>query len=57
MFHRFSLPADPSLVSLVVNSQEHQDLALEAARKAIVLLKNDNNMLPLASVRMGVRGL
>jgi beta-glucosidase-like glycosyl hydrolase len=44
-------------VSLVVNSQEHQDLALEAALKAIVLLKNDNNVLPLASVRMSVRGL
>ncbi|ELR12579.1 betaglucosidase-related glycosidase, putative, partial [Acanthamoeba castellanii str. Neff] len=44
---------DPSLVSLVVNSQEHQDLALEAARKAIVLLKNDNNVLPLASAKLG----
>lgn len=40
-------------MSLVVNSQEHQDLALEAARKAIVLLKNDNNVLPLASAKLG----
>lgn len=27
--------------------KEHTDLALEAARKSIVLLKNDNNVLPL----------
>jgi beta-glucosidase len=31
----------------VVNSARHQQLALEAARKAIVLLKNDGNALPL----------
>ena len=31
----------------VVNSKEHQDLALEAARKSIVLLKNENGVLPL----------
>ena len=31
----------------VVDSQEHRALALEAARQAIVLLKNDNNFLPL----------
>ncbi len=30
-----------------VNTPEHQALALEAARKAIVLLKNDDNLLPL----------
>ena len=28
-------------------SEEHADLALEAARKAIVLLKNENHLLPL----------
>jgi len=32
----------------VVNSRKHQKLALEAARKAIVLLKNENNLLPLS---------
>lgn len=31
----------------VINSPEHRDLALETARKSIVLLKNDN-VLPLA---------
>lgn len=31
----------------VVDSKEHQALALEAARKSIVLLKNKDNILPL----------
>ncbi|GHU24511.1 glycosyl hydrolase [Spirochaetia bacterium] len=31
----------------VVDSPEHRALALEAARKSIVLLKNDKNLLPL----------
>jgi beta-glucosidase len=31
----------------VVDSKKHKRLALEAARKSIVLLKNDNNILPL----------
>src|SRR5690606_1514119 len=31
----------------VVDSKEHQDLALEAAQKSMVLLKNENNTLPL----------
>lgn len=31
----------------VLHSSEHQQLALEAAREGIVLLKNDNNVLPL----------
>jgi beta-glucosidase len=31
----------------VVNSPEHQELALEAAREAIVLLKNEGHTLPL----------
>ncbi len=31
----------------VVDCKKHKDLALEAARKSIVLLKNDNNLLPL----------
>jgi beta-glucosidase len=29
------------------DSEEHRQLALEAARESIVLLKNENNMLPL----------
>lgn len=32
----------------VVNGQAHQELALEAARESIVLLKNDENLLPLS---------
>jgi beta-glucosidase len=32
----------------IVNSEEHQALALEAARESIVLLKNDGNLLPLS---------
>ena len=32
---------------LVVGCQKHQDIALEAARKSIVLLKNENSFLPL----------
>ncbi|MCL3849800.1 beta-glucosidase [Parabacteroides leei] len=35
------------LVPSVVGSDEHRELALEAARQSIVLLKNKNNMLPL----------
>ncbi len=31
----------------VINCEKHRDLALEAARKSIVLLKNDNDLLPL----------
>jgi beta-glucosidase len=31
----------------VVDSKGHKDLALEAARKSIVLLKNEKNLLPL----------
>jgi beta-glucosidase len=38
---------DPSRAEKTVHSQAHQDLALEAARRGIVLLKNENNLLPL----------
>ncbi|MDR1215107.1 MAG: glycoside hydrolase family 3 C-terminal domain-containing protein [Treponema sp.] len=33
----------------IVNCEKHQQLALEAAQKSIVLLKNDNGLLPLKS--------
>lgn len=39
---------DPSLVERVVRSEEHQELALQAARESIVLLKNAEGMLPLS---------
>jgi beta-glucosidase len=32
----------------VVDSEKHRQLALEAARKSMVLLKNENNLLPLS---------
>jgi len=39
--------ADPALAEKVTNSPEHQQLALKAAHEAIILLKNQNNLLPL----------
>jgi beta-glucosidase len=38
---------DPDYAQKITNSVEHQQLALKVAQKAIVLLKNDNNLLPL----------
>lgn len=38
---------DPDYAEKTNNSEEHKQLALEAARKTIVLLKNDKNLLPL----------
>lgn len=38
---------DPERAVSIVHSKEHQELALEAAREGIVLLKNENNLLPL----------
>jgi beta-glucosidase len=37
---------DPDFAEKVTNSNAHQHLALEAARKAIILLKNDGHLLP-----------
>jgi len=39
---------DTSLISKVHHTKENQDLALEAGRKSIVLLKNENNLLPFS---------
>lgn len=41
-----STPWD-TIPASVINSKKHQKLALEMARKSIVLLENDNNILPL----------
>src|SRR6185436_3114916 len=41
---------DPALISATVCCEEHLELAREAARKSIVLLKNDG-VLPLSGVR------
>lgn len=38
---------DESLSRKAFHSEEHQQLALEAARKSIVLLQNNNNILPV----------
>ncbi len=38
---------DPAYAEKVTNSDEHRALAVEAARKVLVLLKNDKNLLPL----------
>jgi beta-glucosidase len=38
---------DPERAVKVTNSQTHRDLAVEAARRSIILLRNENNLLPL----------
>lgn len=38
---------DPDYAQKITNSPEHQQLALKVAHKEIVLLKNDNHLLPL----------
>jgi beta-glucosidase len=38
---------DPENAERVTNSPEHQQLALKAAHESIILLKNQNNLLPL----------
>ena len=43
---------DPDYAERTVNSEEHRKLAVEAANKALVLLKNDKNLLPLDLSRL-----
>ena len=38
---------DPGYAASIVNSKEHRELALQAAREGIVLLKNEKKILPL----------
>jgi len=38
---------DPAFAEKITNSAEHRQLALRAAHEAIILLKNQNNLLPL----------
>jgi beta-glucosidase len=42
---------DPDAAEKITNSTEHQQLALEAALKSIILLKNEGNLLPLDKSR------
>ena len=39
---------DANKTKAIVNSAEHQAVALQAARESLVLLKNDQNVLPLS---------
>ena len=43
---------DPSVAEKIIGCEEHRKLALEAARKTITLLKNENNVLPLDAKRL-----
>jgi len=44
--------ADPERAERVSNAPAHQALALEAARRSIVLLKNDKGLLPLDRAKL-----
>jgi beta-glucosidase len=41
----------------IVRCQQHKDLALEAARKEMTLLKNSNNLLPLSDAKIKKLGV
>jgi beta-glucosidase len=43
---------DPAYAERITNGPAHRQLALEAARRAIVLLKNDGGLLPLDPARL-----
>jgi beta-glucosidase len=43
---------DPAYAERVTNSPEHRQIALKAAQEAIVLMKNDHNVLPLDLTRL-----
>jgi len=40
--------ADPARAAEIVGSEEHREVALQAARESIVLLKNEGNLLPFS---------
>jgi beta-glucosidase len=42
---------DPGYAEEVYKNPEHKALALKAAREAIILLKNENNLLPLSKAK------
>jgi beta-glucosidase len=43
---------DPAYTERITNGPEHRKLAVEAAQRALVLLKNDNGLLPLDPARL-----
>jgi beta-glucosidase len=43
---------DPDYAEKITNSAEHRQLALKAAQKVVVLLKNEKNLLPLDLSRL-----
>ncbi len=43
---------DPAYAERVTNSPEHRQIGLKAAQEAIVLMKNDHNLLPLDLTRL-----
>jgi beta-glucosidase len=43
---------DPDYTERITNGEEHRKLAVEAAEKALVLLKNEKNLLPLDLTRL-----
>ena len=45
---------DPARAVQIVHNARHQEMALEAARKGIVLLKNEGGLLPLAKNRKSI---
>lgn len=50
-------PAWSEIPASVLNSKEHQQLALRMARESLVLLQNKNNILPLnANLKVAVMG-
>jgi beta-glucosidase len=44
--------ADLEKAKSITNCQDHRDIALKAAHESIVLLKNDNNLLPLDAAKL-----